>query len=79
MAEFITTPYVQCISYKQGFNLDKGEKHTIQVDHTKTAAAATIGNYMKIQRLNCMNIDVHLQQLHYVSKGSKYDSKKGMA
>lgn len=41
MNEFITAPYIFCISYEQDFNLEKGEKHTTKVCHSKYPLTTT--------------------------------------
>ena len=43
MAEIITTTYTPCLNYKRDFDPDKGDKHTIYIDYTKSTPSSITG------------------------------------
>ena len=43
MAEIITTTYTPCLNYKRDFDADKGDKHTIYIDYTKSTPSSETG------------------------------------
>ena len=51
MAEIITTTYTPCLSYKRDFDPDKGEKHTIYIDYTKTTSNLIVAGSPDIRKI----------------------------